>query len=141
LLILREKTFGESRPVDFSLLSLILKAPTPTTRIKKPGSIPEARQAALKWNDKSTAIRGLHPAFVETAAITRVSRRNTRGLFNSFLETEDTSFLIGGNPLAAARARTASARSFRNFPPLDTTRFAIHRASSIPQGPTRGVWC
>ena len=54
--------------MDFSLLSLILKAPTPTTRIKKPGSTPEARQAALKWNDKSTAIRGLHPAFVETAA-------------------------------------------------------------------------
>jgi hypothetical protein len=87
-------------------------------------------------------VRGLDPAFGEAAELTGVSKRKTRELFKSFLESEGASFLVGDN---TTRGRASENCDLMKLQKLTTAHydairaFIKHRNSSKGAGKVLGV--
>jgi hypothetical protein len=99
-------------------------------------------KADLKWDVEGNKVRGLDPIFGEAAELTGMSKSKIRELFNSFLESEGASFLVGDNTTRGRASENCDRTKLQKLTTAhyDAIRaFVKHRNSSKGAGKVRGV--
>jgi hypothetical protein len=85
-------------------------------------------KAALTWDTEADDVRGLAGAFGEAAELTGMSKSKIRELFNSFLESEGATFIVGDNTTRGRASENCDRTKLHN------THSCVHQAPKFLQG-------